>query len=69
MARLIRHEATGPYEVKASDKSTFICMCGLSKNYPICDGRHKLCRQQEQAGKLYRYDEDKAHEIGDEPRP
>ncbi len=63
MARLVRHDATGPYEVKPSEKSVFICMCGLSKNYPICDGAHKLCRQQESEGKLYRYDGEQAVEV------
>lgn len=63
MARLIRHEATGPYEVKPSDESTWICMCGLSGNYPLCDGAHKLCRKQEEEGKLYTYDGDTAKEV------
>ncbi|MDH3584986.1 MAG: CDGSH iron-sulfur domain-containing protein [Phycisphaerae bacterium] len=63
MARMIRHDATGPHEIKASDQSTWICMCGLSKDYPVCDGSHKLCRQQEQEGKLYRYEQDRAVEI------
>ncbi len=63
MARLIRHDATGPYEVKPSDKSTWICMCGLSKDYPLCDGAHKLCRQQEADGKLYTYEDDVAKEL------
>ncbi|MBI1370507.1 MAG: CDGSH iron-sulfur domain-containing protein [Planctomycetes bacterium] len=63
MARLIRHEATGPHEIKASSESTWICMCGLSQNYPLCDGHHKLCRKQEQPGKLYRYEGETAIEI------
>ncbi|MFA7238162.1 MAG: CDGSH iron-sulfur domain-containing protein [Phycisphaeraceae bacterium] len=63
MARLIRHDAAGPHEIKPSDKSTWVCMCGLSPNYPLCDGSHKRCRTQEQPGKLYRYDGEKAVEI------
>lgn len=55
MARLIRHEATSPHEIKPSDKSTWVCMCGLSKNYPLCDGSHKAARTQEQPGKTYKY--------------
>mgnify|MGYP006296313041 CR=1 FL=1 len=62
MARWIKHEWTGPHEVKPSDKSTFICMCGLSKNYPLCDGSHKLCKQQEAEGKVYYYDGEAAVE-------
>jgi len=58
MARLVRHEATGPIEVKPQDKSVWICQCGLSKNLPFCDGAHKLCKQGdgEAEGKVYVYD-------------
>ncbi|MEX2672465.1 MAG: CDGSH iron-sulfur domain-containing protein [Phycisphaeraceae bacterium] len=66
MARLIRHEDTGPYEVKASEKSTWICMCGLSKNYPMCDGAHAISRKLERDGKLYRYENGEPIEIGDD---
>ena len=38
-------------------------MCGLSKNYPLCDGSHKICRQHEQPGKMYRYDDGKPTEV------
>lgn len=65
MARLIRHDATGPFEIKPSDKSTFICMCGLSKNQPLCDGSHKLCRKLEAEGKLYRYEGEAAVEVSE----
>ncbi len=54
MARLIRHEATGPLEVKPGEQSAWVCMCGLSQNYPFCDGSHKKARQEE-PGKLYCY--------------
>ncbi len=63
MARLIRHDATGPHEIKASDKSAWICMCGLSKNYPLCDGSHKAARAQELPGKLYQYVNGKPVEV------
>lgn len=63
MARLIRHDATGPHEIKPSDKSTWICMCGLSQDYPLCDGTHKLCRQQEDESKLYKYVDGQAVEV------
>ncbi|MFP4145926.1 MAG: CDGSH iron-sulfur domain-containing protein [Phycisphaeraceae bacterium] len=55
MARMVRHEATGPQEIPPQHKSAWICMCGLSKDLPYCDGSHKLARQEE-AGKLYVYD-------------
>ena len=55
MSRMIRHEATGPHELKPQEKSAWICMCGLSRNYPLCDGAHKKARQEE-PGKCYIYD-------------
>jgi len=58
MARLIRHDGTGPQEVKPQEKSVWICMCGLSQNLPFCDGAHKAARQEE-AGKCCVYDKDR----------
>jgi len=56
MARLIRHDATGPIEVKPGEKSAWICACGLSQNLPLCDGSHKKLKQEE-AGKCYVYND------------
>ena len=55
MARMVRHEATGPYRIDPQEKPVFICACGLSKNLPHCDGSHKRCRDEQEA-KLYIYD-------------
>jgi CDGSH-type Zn-finger protein len=33
--------ANKPLEIKPQEKSVWICMCGLSKNQPYCDGSHK----------------------------
>ncbi len=42
-------------EIKPQEKSVFICMCGLSKNQPFCDGSHKKVTDEED-GKTYEYD-------------
>lgn len=56
MARKILKTAKEPFEVKSQKKSAWICMCGLSKNQPFCDGSHKLCNGEEE-GKFYEYDD------------
>jgi len=43
-----------PLEIKPQEKSVWICMCGLSKNQPFCDGSHKAIAEEE--GKTYEYD-------------
>jgi CDGSH-type Zn-finger protein len=55
MARLVRTEATGPIRIDPQDKPVFICACGLSQNFPFCDGTHKVCKSED-SGTLYRYD-------------
>jgi len=55
MARMIRHEPTGPYRIESGEKPLFICGCGLTQNLPHCDGSHAACRDEE-PGKLYIYD-------------
>ncbi len=57
MARKILKIAQAPYEVKSQKESVWICMCGLSKNEPFCDGSHKKTVDEE-AGKVYEYDAD-----------
>jgi CDGSH iron-sulfur domain-containing protein 3 len=44
-----------PLEIKPQPKSVFICMCGLSRNQPYCDGSHKKVTDEED-GKTYEYD-------------
>jgi len=63
MARLVRFEQTGPIKIDPATwprdemgnlKTIFVCACGLSNKFPLCDGTHKSCR--EEPGKLYTYD-------------
>jgi CDGSH-type Zn-finger protein len=58
MARLVRFTATAPVKVEPTDKPAFICACGLTRNFPFCDGSHKAARSEE-AGKLYVYGDDR----------
>ncbi len=57
MARLVEHDAKSPVEIKAGGESKWICMCGLSRNEPYCDGSHKKTVDEE-AGKVYIYDKE-----------
>jgi CDGSH-type Zn-finger protein len=60
MPRLVRLTHTGPIKVEPSDKPIWVCACGLSRNFPFCDGTHKACRESEaDSGALYVYDTDR----------
>lgn len=58
MARLVRLEGMGPLKIEPQAKPIWVCTCGLSKTFPLCDGTHKGCVQEE-AGTLYVYDRDR----------
>ena len=70
VSREITHDATGPEivsEEEIGEKGNIaICMCGLSANYPFCDGSHNATADEED-GKRYKYEGDKdenpRHEI------
>jgi len=57
MARLVKKDAMGPMEINVGNESKWICMCGLSKNQPFCDGSHKKTAGEE-PGTLYMYGKD-----------
>ncbi len=62
MARLVKMIANGPLKLEGKDEKYFICQCGLSKNFPFCDGSHKKTKDEED-GKIYIYDENARIEI------
>jgi len=62
MARLVRHDATGPRKLDASDVdpeqgNVAVCQCGLADTYPFCDGSHRATRD-EATDECYRYEGD-----------
>lgn len=67
MARLVRHEQTGAIKIEPSDKPVWVCACGLSATFPLCDKSHKRC-VTEQPGRLYVYGPEGPRDIGpDQP--
>lgn len=66
MPRLVRHDLTGPIRIDPQDKPVFICGCGLTQNFPFCDGSHKSCRNEKE-GVLYVYDATRRQIVEERP--
>lgn len=62
MARLVKHTDKQPKEIKVGGESKHICMCGLSKNKPLCDGSHRKAHDEEE-NKTYVYSDDARVEL------
>lgn len=64
MTRLVELEDDGPLKLDEGDLDdekgdVAICRCGLSPEFPFCDGTHRRTREEED-GDLYAYDDDGA---------
>lgn len=47
MTRLIKHSSDAPFiHTTPSGDKIKICMCGLSKKYPFCDGSHHKSKSE-----------------------
>lgn len=60
MAREVTHTATGPRIVEPDDiheekGDVAVCQCGLSAEYPFCDGTHRATHDEEDDVR-YRYE-------------
>lgn len=62
MSRLVELDATGPRKLDESDLDpekgdVAVCRCGLSEDFPFCDGSHRATGT-ETDGVCYRYVEE-----------
>jgi len=61
MARFVVHDTDGPRKLDESDLDEekgdiAICQCGLSAEYPFCDGTHRTVADEDD--RLYVYERD-----------
>ena len=62
MTRIVKYEEHKPTITTIGNESKAICMCGLSKIKPLCDGSHRETIGEEN-GKLYEYKNGKRFEV------
>lgn len=72
MARLVDLDANGPRRLDADDLDpekgdVAVCQCGLSDDFPFCDGSHRVT-EDESEDVCYRYvdDENEDRRVVDE---
>ncbi|MEF8774423.1 MAG: CDGSH iron-sulfur domain-containing protein [Halobacteriales archaeon] len=58
MTRLVEHDATGPRKLTPEDVDpekgdVAVCRCGLSAEYPFCDGTHRRTRDEAEETYVY----------------
>lgn len=57
MARIVKLAQSAPLKIEPGhEKPIWVCTCGLSRTFPICDGSHKSTAKVEEPGKVYHYD-------------
>ncbi|WP_128478657.1 CDGSH iron-sulfur domain-containing protein [Halorussus pelagicus] len=62
MSREVTHDATGPLKLDEDDiddekGGVAVCLCGLSAEYPFCDGSHNATDDEEPSVR-YKYEND-----------
>lgn len=65
MPRIVKLSATAPIKIEVREKPVFVCACGLSQAFPLCDGSHKKCPSAEpDPAKTYVYDDARQNVVG-----